>query len=591
MRTERSDTPIFGFNRARSGIVDEVVQRVCSSVRDPLHALNDAAYLETRRLGNSHGAELAEWRALAGALGKMSDAEQRAKLEDLTRRYAWDIAGNFDPRVYKFASKMAAPLIGVFLSPRSTLRNIHHSIDLTSLDNRILVQGPREHIRKLSERGTIIHVPTHLSNLDSVVFGFALERAGLPPATYGAGKNLFTNPVLSYFMHNLGAYRVDRRLKHTLYKDVLKAYSCILIERGYHSLFFPGGTRSRSGGVERRLKLGLAGTGVEAFARSAQRDAERPRRIFFVPATISYLVTLEAETLIEDFLQEAGKTRYIIEDDESSRVERVASFANKLLKHDGGVVIRFGEPLDPFGNRVDEEGRSHDGRGRVVDPVSFVRDKDGAVVVDGDRDAQYTRELGEAVCASYLRHTVVLATHVVATVMMNRLRRAARTDDLFALLRVRQRVAVPRGEVAREAAELRDELLTLEDAGRVVVGPGLRGASGEAIVREALRAWEGTHASHVVEAEGGELVVGDAPLVFYYQNRLAAHGLALDVLAPKRELTPQLSRERSTAASDGAASGASASSRFFVAFCSYSARRFPGSSRSAARSHWWAASR
>ena len=46
---------------------------------------------------------------------------------------------------------------------------------------------------------------------------------------------------------------------------------------------------------------------------------------------------------------------------------------------------------------------------------------------------------------------------------------------LFALLRVRQRVAVPRAEVAREAAELRDELLTLEDSGKIVVGPGLRG--------------------------------------------------------------------------------------------------------------------
>ena len=130
-----------------------------------------------------------------------------------------------------------------------------------------------------------------------------LERAGLPPATYGAGKNLFTNPLLSFFMHNLGAYRVDRRLKHVLYKDVLKAYSCVLIENGYHSLFFPGGTRSRSGGVERRLKLGLAGTGIEAFARTAAQG--RPRKVFFVPSTINYLLTLEAETLIDDFLEDA----------------------------------------------------------------------------------------------------------------------------------------------------------------------------------------------------------------------------------------------------------------------------------------------
>ena len=114
----------------------------------------------------------------------------------------------------------------------------------------------------------MIHVPTHLSNLDSVVFGFALERGGLPPATYGAGKNLFTNPVLSYFMHNLGAYRVDRRLRHALYKDVLKAYSCVLIERGFHSLFFPGGTRSRSGGVERRAQAGTR----RHRRRSVRRD-------------------------------------------------------------------------------------------------------------------------------------------------------------------------------------------------------------------------------------------------------------------------------------------------------------------------------
>ena len=118
-----------------------------------------------------------------------------------------------------------------------------------------------------------------LSNLDSVVFGFAIERAGLPPAVYGAGKNLFTNPVLSYFMHNLGAYRVDRRLRHSLYKDVLKTYSTVMLEHGYHSLFFPGGTRSRSGGGVRKLKLGLAGTGSEAFVRTTVKGRSSVARV------------------------------------------------------------------------------------------------------------------------------------------------------------------------------------------------------------------------------------------------------------------------------------------------------------------------
>ena len=68
----------------------------------------------------------------------------------------------------------------------------------------------------------------------------------------------------------------------------------------------------------------LAGTGVEALARTA-RDG-RPQRVFFVPATINYLVTLEAPTLIADFLQESGKARYIIEDDAQG-----ADFASTLI--------------------------------------------------------------------------------------------------------------------------------------------------------------------------------------------------------------------------------------------------------------------
>ena len=88
----------------------------------------------------------------------------------------------------------------------------------------------------------------------SIVLGYALMREGLPPVSYGAGKNLFTNPIISFFMHNLGAYRLDRRIKAGLYKDALKSYSTVLLERGYHSLFFPGGTRSRSGMIEQHLK-------------------------------------------------------------------------------------------------------------------------------------------------------------------------------------------------------------------------------------------------------------------------------------------------------------------------------------------------
>jgi glycerol-3-phosphate O-acyltransferase len=523
--------PILGLNDARAGIVDEVVHRACDGVRDARLTLSEAAFLEVRRQqvdAIDDVVPLAEWRALARALGRMSEPECKEQLREIATRYALDVAGHFDPRVYKFASRAVAPLIGMLMSPMQTMRHLGGAFDLRALDGRVLVEGTIGTLRELAEKGTLVFVPTHLSNLDSVVFGFALERAELPPATYGAGKNLFKNPLLSFFMQNLGAYRVDRRLRHTLYKDVLKAYSCVVIERGLHSLFFPGGTRSRSGGLERKLKLGLAGTGVEAMARTAARG--KVRKVFFVPATINYLLTLEAETLIDDFLQEEGKHRYIIDDDESTRPSRIAAFMRKLLGLDAGCVVRFGQPLDCFGNSVDEDGVSYDARGRAVSPLSYLTDRDGRVGHDPERDAQYTRELAHAIVGAYLRETVALSTHLVAACAFERLH-AEVGGDIFALLRSHDDVTVSRAELAESVERLRDRTRDLESRQGIVLGARLARATGREILDDALRAFSGYHTTPVLEPRGDELVLRDTRLIFYYQNRLAAHGLALDLSA------------------------------------------------------------
>jgi glycerol-3-phosphate O-acyltransferase len=414
------------------------------------------------------------------------------------------------------------------------LKKPQELLHLDVLRSHVTVEGPIAKIQKLVEDGTAVFVPTHLSNFDSIVFGYALEAAGLPPATYGAGKNLFTNPILSFFMHNLGAYRVDRRLRHNLYKDILKTYSCVLLERGYHSLFFPGGTRSRSGGIERRLKLGLVGSAVEAYARTL--IAGKERRIYFVPATINYLITLEAETLIADYLSEAGKGRFIIEDDESSRFDRLFTFTRKLFSMRGAVVIRFGDPIDPFGNAVDDAGMSHDARGRAVDPASYVKDRDGHVTLDAARDAQYTRELGEAICDRYQRDTVAMSTHVVASVCFDRLRQVSPAPDLFTVLRQRDVLTIPRDELAADVCALRDKMKEMEGQGRVRLSEFLRTGSGGDIVERAVRSFAGYHTTRAIESRSNGIAVCDPNLLFYYQNRLAAHGLAWDTLAPPGSL-------------------------------------------------------
>ncbi len=511
------------FNADRDRVLATVERRVVARLVQAAerggdhsleYVLNDVCVNELKRLGGREQA--ARWRALAGKLGGMTEDEKRTELASLVRHFGRDIVGNFDPRVYRFATRILTPGLGFLFGPLSSLRGGVSGL-LGELDSRIQVEGPLDVLRGIAERGTLVVTPTHSSNMDSVVIGLALERAGLPPVTYGAGKNLFTNPFISFFMHNLGAYRVDRRLRFELYKDILKEYSTVLLESGYHSLFFPGGTRCRSNMVERSLKLGLLGTAVTAYANNV-RAGEPQRRIYVVPATINYRLVLEAETLIHDYLAETGQRRYIITDDEFSRLGRIVEFLRKILVHEGAVVIRFGRPLDPFGNDVDDDGESRDRTGRRVDPRAYLTGAEGEVVDDGQRDAEYTRLLGRRLAEVYPRESVFHATHLVARVLYDAVAAAAGTRDIYKLLRAPVR-DVPVPAAVRALGDLRRRIAEGPGAGhlhqRVVA------AGDSATLDDAVRALGTYHARPVIERRGETLHVGDLELVYYYQNRLA----------------------------------------------------------------------
>ncbi len=511
------------FNADRDRVLATVERRVVARLvkeaeRGGDHSLeyvlNDVCVNELKRLGN--GEKAARWRALAGKLGALSEDDKRAELTSLVRFFGEDIVGNFDPRVYRFATRVLTPGLGLLFSPLSSVRGGVGGL-LRELDSRIQVEGPLDVLRGIAERGTLVVTPTHSSNMDSVVIGLALERAGLPPVTYGAGKNLFTNPFISYFMHNLGAYRVDRRLRFELYKDILKEYSTVLLESGYHSLFFPGGTRCRSNMVERSVKLGLLGTAVTAYSNNV-RAGEPQRRIYIVPATINYRLVLEAETLIHDYLAETGQRRYIITDDEFSRLGRIVEFVRKIVAHEGAVVIRFGRPLDPFGNDVDDDGESHDRAGRRVDPRTYLTGADGEHGEDPQRDAEYTRLLGRRLADVYPRESVFHSTHLVTRVLYDAIATQAGTRDVYKLLRTQVR-EVPVPEVVRALGDLRRRIVDAPAVGRLhqrVVAAG-----DQATLDDALRALGTYHARPVIERQGDVVRVGDLELVYYYQNRIS----------------------------------------------------------------------
>ncbi|MCB9615715.1 MAG: 1-acyl-sn-glycerol-3-phosphate acyltransferase [Sandaracinus sp.] len=538
------DPPIFWFDSERKDIVREVVQRVVhrhtADRRRMELVLNETALAEIRRLESQRDTEsrerLPQWRSLARRIARLSDVEKRDTVRDIVTRYAEDVAGNFDPRVYSFSKQAVPKLLAGVMAPSRLPEEL---IGETLIGELLRVEGDIDLLRRLQAKGTIVYVPTHSSNLDSVVIGRAFEQVGLSPVVYGAGKNLFTNPFLSFFMHNLGAYRVDRRVSAAVYKEVLKTFSQVMIERGYHSLFFPGGTRSRSNLIESHLKLGLAGSAVSAFANNRVHGVDR--NVYFVPATINYELVLEGETLVEDWLKEEGKARYIIEDDEFSRLDRWVTFFRKIVGMQAACIIRFGAPLDCFGNPVDDEGHSTTPGGRSIDPGTYV-ERRGKPVNDGARDAAYTRELSDVLVDRYRQETVLMATSLVAHVLFRRLVRETPGLDLFARLRVRGEITMPREELVAEVGALRDRLLELQAQNVVRINDAIATLDPRILVDRALAVWNGYHTRVAAKVLGADVTAEDPTLLLYYQNRLVPFATRVVTCAEDEAAAAEIAR-------------------------------------------------
>lgn len=520
-------------------VITELVSRVCGR-RIRTHStsesqgslqeiLEDSVYFEKRRLDADGGKspayarDIAFWDNLQSQLRHSSESDLRRILRSAIQFYATEIQGYFDPRVYALTTRMLPSGLGLLLNAVSAKRMVRNFPGLPRLEDRIIVQGEVESLRRLHKRGTVVFVPTHSSNLDSPVVGFALYKMGLPPFLYGAGLNLFTNPLLSFFMRNLGAYTVDRKKTDPLYKEILKEYATLSLEHRYDNLFFPGGTRSRSGAIERKLKLGLLGCGLSAYTNNLQRRVAKPK-IFVVPCTLSSPLVLEAETLIDDFLKEVGKSRYIIDDDEFSQPKRVFDFLAQFSRLDSKIYVTVSSGLDVFGNPVDNSGVSLDPRGRSIDDRRYLLGHK-QITPHTNRDAEYTRELALSIESAFLRDNVITSTHVTARAIFLVMRQRNPGMPILRLLRTGGLDAdYPIHWVYQAAEEICRQLTKLEASGKIRTSPSARGPI-EDIIADGLNLFGIYHTKAAATRRGDRIHPTDRTLLLYYQNRLDGYNL------------------------------------------------------------------
>jgi glycerol-3-phosphate O-acyltransferase len=471
--------------------------------------LADTVFHERKRLEESGGdpAYVSAVEQAANTLRDMRRSEMDAALDALVSTYGREIHNPFSPRTYRFATRILPRVLTRLLTASRGRDLLLGDIDPAS---RMCVDGPLDRIRRMAGNATLILAPTHVSNLDSPLLGYALYAAGLPPFAYGAGLNLFSNPLMAFFMQRLGAYTVDRRKRNRLYKESLKDYSIEILRRRCHSLFFPGGTRSRSGRLEKHLKKGLLGTGLAAWQENLEAGSANPD-VFIVPCTLSIGLVLEAETLIADALAEEGKQRYIIMDDAFADSRQVASFVRRLMGLDAAVHVVFGDPMDIAGNRVNDAGESLDPHGNVIDRRGYVCDRDGRVVRDEQRDHVYTARVAERLSEAYHRDFVVQPTHLAAWAAWEALRARHQGLDTWRLVRLH-----PGARVVDRAAVLAN----IDRAAKGVahlkrVGP----TTAEGVLDEAIARFASFHKKRAMEPINGALKL-DSELVLYYRNRL-----------------------------------------------------------------------
>lgn len=467
------------------------------------------------------------------AEGSLTKTQKKKKyleiLDDISMRYSEEIASNFIHSHYKVTRRIVTFGFSRLLNAARVkgFRSIFSN--QFSLQDKIQIVGETDQIRELASKGTIVMVPTHFSNLDSILIGWIISVLGLPPFIYGAGLNLFNISIFAYFMNALGAYKVDRRKKNLVYLETLKTYSSEALQFGVHSLFFPGGTRSRSGMIEKKLKLGLLSTAVEAQRANFERgEDDVSGKIFIVPVTINYHFVLEAPSLIQEHLSMTGQERYYKESDEFSTSYKISKFLVKFFTKGSDISVSIGKALDVLGNYVDNDGNSIDRNGRKIDTKDYFL-YNGKVTVDAQREEEYTYHLGKRIVEEFHKINRVFSSHLVAFTAFQMIKRENKKMDLYNLLRLPEEdVVIIYQEFKEECQKVLNKIHELEADSKVQIAPHMK-MDIDSIIDHGFANLGMYHAKRpLVKNSMGNIETQDLNLLYYYHNRL--HGYDLEKL-------------------------------------------------------------
>lgn len=538
------DWPVYQLSKNRKEFVEEVTQKSIERIKllrpsrkQLIDELEATAYREQNRIKRNRWRvdpkdDSKFWAGVKNELVELSskNSEDAGTREDeilrkIVSRYSNEIAGNFKPNSYRVTREVIKFFFQRLLNGARVKKFGAFFRSQYTLRDKIQIVGKVKMLRKLATQGTVVMVPTHFSNLDSILIGWVIHSCGLPAFIYGAGLNLFNIKIFAYFMNSLGAYKVDRRKKNLPYLETLKMYSNLAIQKGAHSLFFPGGTRSRSGLVEKQLKLGLLSTAIEAQRNLYQENPDQEvRKIFIVPVTLNYNFVLEAPDLIEDYLHVKGQDKYFPEQDKYGSWQ-LLRFLFKFFTKGSNISVSIGPGLDVLGNYVDEDGNSLDSQGRIIDTKDYFV-SNGSITDDKQREDEYTRMLSNRIVTEYHRINRVFASHLAAYVAFEMWQKKFPKLDLFSLLRLPEEdLEIEFAEFRETFKRVRKRIYELKDEGKVYHATHLKGKVDQ-VIKLGIENVGIFHLNRpLLLNKKGNIITKDLTVLYYYHNRLVGYDL------------------------------------------------------------------
>jgi glycerol-3-phosphate O-acyltransferase len=527
------DWPVVQLNKKHRAFVQAVID---ASVRallathqgvDSLRVmLNKTAEMELTRIQKTPWKidppdEAIFWKQVAIFLADQPDVALPAILHKIVKRYAHEITGRFRLSHYQLGQRAVTYTLAQLLNPVS-LKGIRNPWKMRArLQEKIHITGDITQLRELARIGTLIMAPTHFSHLDSLLMAWVIHVLGLPHFIYGAGLNLFNSKFFAYFMNNLGTYKVDRRKKNLPYLTTLKTYSSLTLEWGCHSLFYPGGTRSRSGALERQLKLGLLGSAFEAQQHNYETQGRAARKIFVVPVVLNYHCVLEAPRLIKSYMAAQGLGSHV-----ASYSHKLLKLANNFFTNDSSIFVSIGPAMDLLGNTVDGAGNSCNVRGAYVDTYQQFLDA-GTAMIAGKKHENYARVLGKAIVKAYYKINCVLTSHLVAFAAFTLIKQQHAGLSCKDLLQLPpENLVIPYVTLEHTFSQLREAVLKLHKAGKVQLEPALQTESLATMVQHGLNNLGLYHINRpLLQNQAGDIITQDLSILLYYHNRLQGYAL------------------------------------------------------------------